>query len=350
MVIGIMGIEMAGGVYCPLSPRDPQHRLHALTQQTQSRLVLVHYLTKIKFHHNIVLLDIDLIVSNNDRAENGDTDGLSNVLLAAKDMAYIIFTSGSTGTPKAAQLRHRSFSRYMYSLVCGDVLKEKDTIMQISRCSFDTHVQDIIGTLTIGATVVMLHPGGIIDLTYLTDVIKKKNVTCFTSVPSLLQPLFTFLKHFNDSSSLLSLRCVCTGGEKCSVNLRNLILSSIADHCKLWNFYGPAEATIVCTFYRVNLMVDTPSIPIGRPLSNYHCMMVNQYSQSSVSGQEGELLVGGVGVFAGYLRRDDLTAKALIEIDGDLFYRTGDLVTIDNNGLLHYQGRKDHQIKLHGQR
>ncbi|CAF4458460.1 unnamed protein product, partial [Adineta steineri] len=54
-------------------------------------------------------------------------------------------------------------------------------------------------------------------------------------------------------------------------------------------------------------------------------------------------------VFAGYLGRDDLTAKALVEIDGQLFYRTGDLVTMDNNGLLHYQGRKDHQIKLHGQ-
>ena len=60
--------------------------------------------------------------------------------------------------------------------------------------------------------------------------------------------------------------------------------------------------------------------------------------------------MGGVGVFAGYLGRDDLTEKALININGELFYRTGDLVTLDNNGLLHYQGRKDHQIKLHGQR
>ena len=60
--------------------------------------------------------------------------------------------------------------------------------------------------------------------------------------------------------------------------------------------------------------------------------------------------MGGVGVFAGYLGRDDLTEKALIEIDGEIYYRTGDLVRMDNNGLLHYQGRKDHQIKLHGQR
>ena len=73
-------------------------------------------------------------------------------------------------------------------------------------------------------------------------------------------------------------------------------------------------------------------------------------SQSVTISQEGELLVGGVGVFAGYLGREDLTMKALIEINGELFYRTGDLVRIDNNGLLHYRGRKDHQIKLHGQR
>ncbi|CAF4126359.1 unnamed protein product [Adineta steineri] len=79
-------------------------------------------------------------------------------------------------------------------------------------------------------------------------------------------------------------------------------------------------------------------------------MMMNQSLQSSVSSQKGELLIGGVGVFAGYLGRDDLTAKALVEIDGQLFYRTGDLVRMDNNGLLHYQGRKDYQIKLHGQR
>ena len=86
------------------------------------------------------------------------------------------------------------------------------------------------------------------------------------------------------------------------------------------------------------------------PLPNYQCMIMDEFLQSVIIGQEGELFIGGVGVFAGYLGRDDLTAKALIEINGEIFYRTGDLVRMDNNGLLHYQGRKDHQIKLHGQR
>ncbi|CAF1165930.1 unnamed protein product, partial [Adineta steineri] len=99
MVIGIMGIEMAGGVYCPLSPRDPQHRLYALTQQTQSRLVLVHYLTKTKFNHDVISLAIDSILNINDM----DNQGLSNMIIKGDEIAYIIFTSGSTGTPKAVR-------------------------------------------------------------------------------------------------------------------------------------------------------------------------------------------------------------------------------------------------------
>ena len=139
-------------------------------------------------------------------------------------------------------------------------------------------------------------------------------------------------------------------GEPCSVTLANLILASVACYCRLWNLYGPAETTIVCVLHRVECITKTQTIALGKPLSNYRCIIMNGYSQQSAINQEGELFIGGVGVFVGYLGCDDLTAKALIEIDGGLFYRTGDLVRMDNNGLLYYQGRKDHQIKLRGQR
>ncbi|CAF4237929.1 unnamed protein product, partial [Adineta steineri] len=310
MVIGIMGIEMAGGVYCPLSPRDPQHRLHALTQQTQSRLVLVHYLTKIKFDDDIISLDIDSILNINDI----DKKGLSSVIVKGEEIAYIILTSGSTGTPKAVQVRHRNFIDCMHSLIYINSFNKDGTVVQMTRCSFDIHVQEILGTLLVGGTLVMLHPSGTIDFDYL-------------------------------SKSLLIIL-----GEPFSVPLIGLIVKISITDCILWNLYGPAEATIGSTIHCVNVTNDIQSIPIGRPFYNYRCMIMNKDLQPSVTGQDGELLVGGAGVFAGYLGRDDLTAKALVEIDGQLFYRTGDLVRMDNDGLLHYQGRKDHQIKLHGQR
>ena len=97
----MMAIEMIGAVYCPLSPRDPEHRLHALLQQTQSRLVLVHWLTKTKFNDDIISLDIDSMLNNNEINSDIDVDRLSSVEVTSDNIAYIIFTSGSTGTPKA---------------------------------------------------------------------------------------------------------------------------------------------------------------------------------------------------------------------------------------------------------
>ncbi|CAF4278433.1 unnamed protein product, partial [Adineta steineri] len=146
------------------------------------------------------------------------------------------------------------------------------------------------------------------------------------------------------------LRSLCTGGERCSVQLVELLESIIKNHCSIWNLCGPAETTLQSLFHRVNSEVDTETIPLGRPLPNYSCSVEDNFGLPVFIGQEGEILMRGVGIFAGYLGRDDLTEKALVEIDGQLFYRTGDLVIMDNNGLLHYQGRKDHQIKLHGQR
>ena len=97
---------MIGAVYCPLSPRDPQHRLHGLVEQTQSRLVLMHYLTKNKFNDNMSSLDIDSVLIGNGLESDVDVNRLSNVRVTSEDIAYIIFTSGSTGIPKAVCLRN----------------------------------------------------------------------------------------------------------------------------------------------------------------------------------------------------------------------------------------------------
>ena len=96
-----MSIEMSGGVYCPLPPRHPEQRLHNLLQQTQSRLILVHCLTKTKCVDDTFSLEIDSILTNNDVHSDIDIDRLSNVVFTRDNIAYIIFTSVSTGTPKA---------------------------------------------------------------------------------------------------------------------------------------------------------------------------------------------------------------------------------------------------------
>lgn len=100
----MMSIEMANGVYCPLSPEDPQHRLHTLLQQTQSHLVLVHAMTKDKFDENQRILDIDDVLNTDSVVTTADLDALSNMKVTWENIAYVIFTSGSTGIPKAVRI------------------------------------------------------------------------------------------------------------------------------------------------------------------------------------------------------------------------------------------------------
>ncbi|CAF3724255.1 unnamed protein product [Rotaria sp. Silwood1] len=138
--------------------------------------------------------------------------------------------------------------------------------------------------------------------------------------------------------------------EVLTAKLVRLLRSYVEENCLIWNLYGPSEITMGCTYHKVDETSEKSNICIGRSFPNYQCRIVNEMLQPVIVNQEGELLVGGVGIFAGYLGRDDLTAKTLIEIDDELFYRTGDLVRLDSNGFVHYVGRKDHQVKLRGQR
>lgn len=139
-------------------------------------------------------------------------------------------------------------------------------------------------------------------------------------------------------------------GEIVSPPLLERIKRMITSNCIIWHVYGPAETTIFSTYHKVCSTSKGSTIPIGRPLPNYRCLIHDEFGQSVFVGQPGELLVGGTGIFAGYLGQDDLTAKALVEINGTMYYRTGDFVRIDSKGLIYYIGRKDYQVKIHGQR
>ena len=242
-------------------------------------------------------------------------------------------------------------------------------MIQMSRCSFDIHVQEVFGSLTFGSTLVMVRPHGTMSFDYLIGILESKQITYMHTVPSLLLNFVGHIRQEQNWHVLKYMHCLVSSGkrntntnfdlrsilrissgEPFSMKLVDLLMQFDWKQCRIWNLYGPAETTIDSTYHLIDIYVERNSVPIGCPLPNYHCLIKNFHLQDVIINQEGELFVGGVGVFAGYLGRDDLTAKALVDIDGEIYYRTGDLVRLDEKGLLHYIGRKDHQVKLHGQR
>jgi non-ribosomal peptide synthetase component F len=111
-----------------------------------------------------------------------------------------------------AQVRHRNFTQCMYSLIYIGTFNEKDTVIQMAQCSFDIHVQEILGTLMIGAILIMLHPKGNIDFNYLYTILQQKQISYMHTVPSLLHSFFIFLKETNKNDTLKCLQTLCSSG------------------------------------------------------------------------------------------------------------------------------------------
>ena len=100
----------------------------------------------------------------------------------------------------------------MRSFVHAGIVSESDVVIQMARCSFDNHLLSLLGTLVIGATLVMLRPEGNMDLEYLAEVLDHKQITVMHAVPSLLSSLFHFLEDNQRASAVKWLRSLCSGG------------------------------------------------------------------------------------------------------------------------------------------
>ncbi|CAF1671182.1 unnamed protein product, partial [Adineta ricciae] len=355
MVIGQLAILSCGAAYCALSPDDPPTRLHALVTQVGAEVVLVHSKTSAKFDDMFQghLIDVGLINSHTDYSTNNfGTDHSLRYDSSPDNLAYVVFTSGSTGTPKAVPITHRNFVACMTSFEQLGILTAMDVVIQVAPSSFDVHVKECIGTLMLGSSLVLLHAQGHLDINYLSKTIQQHNVTFFCIVPSHMTILSNYLAEQSEYSRLRSVRKFGFLGEAIIPKTLATIIAHVDKNAvAIYNLYGPAECTLTSVYHRVTMNdIEQGSIPIGKPLISNRCVVVDQFSQPTLIDQPGELLIGGAGVFPGYLGQQHFTEKVLVEIHGTQFYRTGDIARVDRKGLLHYIGRKDHQVKLHGQR
>lgn len=108
-------------------------------------------------------------------------------------------------------MRHRNFTNSMRAFVHTGIFNNKDTVLQIAACTFDVHIQEIIGTLLYNATLVMLHPHGNIDFMYLAQTIQHKQITYMQSVPTILNSFYNFIEQ-NTNYHFTTLRSLCCGG------------------------------------------------------------------------------------------------------------------------------------------
>ncbi|CAF1303916.1 unnamed protein product [Adineta ricciae] len=351
MPLGILAILMAGGIYCPLAPNHPQERLEGILRQTNARCVLTHTATKYKFQSSIVNLSTFDASLNEFRRFD---EQIRPTDQSIDQVAYIIFTSGSTGEPKGVQLTHRNLLLTVASYCSTGSILPTDTALQITPCSFDAHVPELLGCLMMGGTSILLHPDGNMDLDYISQLVETHQATYMHSVPSHLSVICEQLEKDKTFQRLNTIRSICSSGEP--MDIRSLEKFRQNTRATIFNLYGPAECTDV-SIYKItqdrNQMIE-PSC-IGPLSPNLSCLILDSFMQTILPDglQLGELFVCGPSVFLGYFNRHDLTRAVLIDgltNDGKQFYKTGDLVRLDAKGVLHYVGRRDFMVKLRGQR
>ncbi|RKP34610.1 hypothetical protein BJ085DRAFT_35697 [Dimargaris cristalligena] len=243
-----------------------------------------------------------------------------------EDLAYIVFTSGSTGLPKGVLVEHRSLIKFITSPSLGMLQRPGTRTMSGMAAGFDAYLFTL-PALCYGSTLVFYGddlPGTL------------KTVQQTILLPSILSAL--------DPQEYTNLDSLMFGGEHLPRKLANQ-WSAVTT---TYNIYGPTEATIAC------LMMEVPpsgSVPIGRPMADYECYILDSNLQLVPIGAVGEICVGGVGVTLGYINRPDLNSTKFVDnpfTGCGKIYRTGDLGRWLPDGQVVCLGRMDSQVKLRG--
>ena len=184
--------------------------------------------------------------------------------------------------------------------------------------------------------------------------IRERELTIWFSVPSVA----VFLQRLGALQRRVfpSLRWSLFCGEALPAEIAEA-WQSAAPNSTLENLYGPTEATIACTAYRWRPgLLDQARyqnlVPIGEPVGETSVIVADSDLREVGCGEEGELLVGGPQVTLGYLDDPARTATSFVVPTGSdgAHYRTGDRVVRTTDGNLHYLGRMDEQVQIHGYR
>lgn len=355
--VAVYGIWKAGGAYVPIDPNSPASRVAWIMQDCG----INHLITaeNKRGHLADCCTGKTIIGITRGTDMSGATcltwDDIATASTTAPtvaqmedDLAYIMYTSGSTGTPKGMMHTHRSGLAYakmsgkLYGVQHGDILSNHAPL------HFDISTMEYMTGPLHGATTVIMPEMAMMMPASLSKIMEDERVTFWYSVPFALIQLE--LRGALDERDLSSLRYVLYGGEPFPPKYLRA-LQQRWPHATFHNVYGPAEVN-QCTYYELPPIAegDETPIPIGQTPPNYDGLILDDADQEA---DEGELVMRTASMMHGYWNRPDLNANVFYEREilpefTETYLRTGDLVRRDADGILHFLGRKDRQVKVRG--
>jgi amino acid adenylation domain-containing protein len=322
LIVALLGVLASGAAYVPIDPDYPIARNRTILDDCQPSLILGGF-----------------------SAETGTVDQLEPTCWprqpdhvcddrpGMRDAAYIIYTSGSTGVPKGVVIEHAALANYL-AWSRESLPSSGGGAPLFATIAFDHAVTCIFPPLLAGEPVTLLPSieGG---RALAGQLLNGHHYSFVKITPSHVRTLTIEQRAALGASADM----VMLGGEAGSAELvRQLRRDAL--NLPVLNHYGPTEATVGCCVYQVPLEQPEESLPIGTPIPGASARITDA----------GELLIGGACLARGYWQRPDLDTATYAEIDGERWYRSGDLVRERADGALAYLGRLDDQIKILGHR
>jgi len=337
--VGILAILKAGGSYIPLDPDYPPERTSMILEDAEVPLILTAERLTDRLPNTAAKL---LYFKAIDQPSITHMQPFPSIDDQAN--AYIIYTSGSSGKPKGVPISHQNLLHSTQARFSFYETNPKHFLL-LSSFSFDSSVVGIFWTLCTGGNLVIPAKRIEQDMDQLASLIQQETISHTLMLPSLYQ----LLLKLTDAEKLTSLDTVVVAGEACPIALPHDHFSKLPD-TKIYNEYGPTEASVWCIAHKFSPADAYAQIPIGKPIPNTQAYVLDKALQPKPIGFAGELYIGGKGIANGYLNRPNLTRERFIEnpFGPGKLYRTGDLAQYRPNGLIDFLGRADDQIKIRG--
>ena len=343
-LVSMIGLFKVGAAYLPLDRALPLDRRAYMLEQCACRWLIQEPDGQAQFD-GVASLRMP------ERFE-GMAGGAApeRVVLADDSLAYVIFTSGSTGMPKGAMVHHGGMVNHLLAKVEDLDMRRTPNVAQTAPQSFDISVWQFLAPLVCAGRTAILTRAEFLDLERLGSRIVQDEIDILQVVPSHLLAILDAIVTDTDNSRFDRLACLVATGEVLPVSLARRWLA-IKPHVPLVNAYGPTECSDDVTH---QVIVQMPradqAIPIGRAVRGVRLTVRDADRRVLPVGETGELYVEGIAVGLGYIGRPDLTEKAFVTLDGGRAYKTGDLASCDSEGVFHYHGRTDDQVKVRGHR
>ncbi|RRK11162.1 D-alanine--poly(phosphoribitol) ligase subunit 1 [Lactiplantibacillus garii] len=345
MIATFLGVVKSGRAYIPIDTHSPNERLTMINEiaQPAAAIAVVDLPTGVGTTP-VITPDQLMTIFNTpvdyqaDHAAEGDDD------------YYIIFTSGTTGKPKGVEISHANLLSYVNWMLGDDFgLPKQPNSLSQPPYSFDLSVMDLYPTLAMGGTLYALPKAVTDDFKQLFAALPTLPINVWVSTPSfmdicLLEPKF-------DAEHLPSLTHFLFCGEELTHKTAATLKQRFPD-ARIFNTYGPTETCVAVTQVEITTaaLAKFDRLPIGYAKADTKMMVVDEAGKEVANGTEGELIISGPSVSKGYLHNPEKTAKAFFTLDGQRAYHSGDIGTMDADGLFRYRGRVDFQIKMNGYR